>query len=108
LVKSAGHRAKLPRSLRPLFPEIDITRIDANRDSRFVIARVLETGLMVDVAWCVQHYGLDRIHSFFRDEGDPSLSPRTIALGRLVLGARNERWAAPRRSQLHNVAPWPG
>lgn len=91
-----------------LFPEVDRRSIDADRDSRYVLARVLETGCMEDVAWCVRHYGYDRIRTFFRDEGDPSLTPKTIALWRLALGARNERWAASSRSRLHKLAPWPG
>lgn len=72
-----------------------------------VIARVLERGRLADVAICVRTYGLGRIHRFFRDEGDPELTPRTIALWRLVLGAREEPWATSPRSRLTNVAPWP-
>jgi hypothetical protein len=100
-------RRKLPKSFAPLFPEVDLHRIDPERDARFVLARVLEKGLMADVAWCVRQYGFDRIHRFFRDEGDPTISPRTIAAWRLVLDARNEPWAESRRSRLRNVAPWP-
>jgi hypothetical protein len=63
---------------------------------------------MRDVAWCIRHYGLPRIHRFFRDEGDPSLTPRTIALWRVALDARDEAWAVSPRSRLHSAAPWPG
>jgi hypothetical protein len=101
-------RRRLPRTFAPLFPEIDLRRLDVQRDARVVLARVLEHGRMEDVAWCVRHYGLDRIHTFFRDEGDPSLSPKTIAAWRLVLDARNETWVQSRRSALRSVAPWPG
>jgi hypothetical protein len=91
-----------------LFPEIDLATLDAERDARLVIARILEQGRMTEVTWCVKHYGRARIHRFFRDEGDPSLSPRTIALWRGVLGARGEPWAVTRRSRLRKLAPWPG
>jgi hypothetical protein len=89
-----------------LFPEIDRRAIDVGRDSRYILARILEFGRMEDVAWCVRQYGYNRIRTFFRDEGDPSLSQKTIALWRLVLNAPNETWATPRRSRLHKVAPW--
>jgi hypothetical protein len=102
-----SRRTKLPRSLAWLFPEIDLRVIVPDRDARFILARVLESGRMEDVAWCVQHYGYDRIHLFFREEGDPSLSPKTVALWRLVLDARSEPWATSRRSRLRSVAPWP-
>ena len=62
---------------------------------------------MEDVRWCVKHFGLPRIHRFFREEGHAELSPRTIALWRAALNAKEERWARPRRSRLPNVAPWP-
>lgn len=91
-----------------LFPEADRRVIEVERDSRYILARVLEFGRMQDVAWCVRRYGYDRIRTFFRDEGDPSLSQKTIALWRLALEAPNEKWATSRRSRLHKVAPWPG
>jgi len=55
----------------------------------------------------MDRYGLERIHRFFRDEGDPEISPRTIAFWRLILDAREEPWATSRRSQRTNIAPWP-
>jgi hypothetical protein len=72
-----------------------------------VLARVLEHGRMSEVAWCARHYGLDRIHAFLRDGGVSSLSPKTLALWRLVLDARHEKWARSPRSRLRNIAPWP-
>jgi hypothetical protein len=98
----------LPSSMGWLFPETARSAIKVDRDARYVLARVLEFGRMQDVAWCVRHYGYDRIRTFFRDEGDPSLSQKTIALWRVALDARNETWATSRRSRLHKLAPWPG
>jgi hypothetical protein len=107
-VARTHHRRTLPRSLAWLFPEADPSAIEVDRDARYVLARVLEFGRMRDVAWCVRHYGYDRIHTFFRSEGDPSLTPKTVALWRLVLDARDESWAQSRRSRLRKLAPWPG
>jgi hypothetical protein len=96
----------MPRSLAWLFPEVALGALDPARDARFILARVLESGTLADVAWCVQRYGLVRIHEFFRDEGDPTLSPRTIALWRAALDARGESWKTSPRSHLDKAAPW--
>lgn len=62
---------------------------------------------MEDVRWCVQHYGLPRIHRFFREEAHPEVSPKTIKLWRTALNAKEETWRRPRRSQLSSTVPWP-
>lgn len=98
----------LPRSLAWLFPEHRLARLDPERDARLILARALEQGRLVDVRWCVQHYGLQRIHQFLRDEAHPEISPKTMALWRAALNAQEERWRRPRRSRLHSAAPWPG
>jgi hypothetical protein len=91
-----------------LFPETTLSKLDAERDARLVIARVVERGRLAEVRWCVGRYGLDRIHHFFRDEAHPEVSSRTIALWRVVFDAREEPWARSPRSRLASVAPWPG
>lgn len=101
-------RVALPRSLAWLFPEHRVSDLDPERDARIVLARVLEHGRMRDVRWCVRRYGLPRIHRFLRDEAHPEISPRTIALWRAALNAKDETWRVPRRSRLSSAAPWPG
>lgn len=101
-------RVAVPDTVAWLFPEYARTELDPGRDARLVLARVLEQGRMEDVRWCVGRYGLERIHRFLREEGHPEISPRTIALWRAALGAKDERWAIPRRSRLRSAAPWPG
>jgi hypothetical protein len=97
----------LPKSLAWLFPEHALRDLDAERDARLVLARLLEHGRLQDVRWAVKRYGLERIHRFFREESSPELSARTIGLWRVALGARDEPWATSRRSQLRSAAPWP-
>lgn len=112
MVARSGRRrptaSRVPRSMAWLFPETTPARLDPERDARLVIARVVERGRLADVRWCMRRYGLDRIHRFFREEAHPELSPRTIALWRVVLDARKEPWATSRRSRLASSAPWPG
>ena len=44
-----------------LFWDVDLANLDAERNARFIIGRVLEMGEWKD--WCavVRHYGMDRI-----------------------------------------------
>ena len=98
----------ISRDLGWLFPELELSKLDVRRDARLILARVLEHGRLQDVRWCVRHYGLPRIHRFFREECHPEISPRTIALWRAVLNARDETWARSPRSRLSSAAPWPG
>ena len=97
----------MPQSLAWLFPEYEIGDLDPERDARLILARVLEQGRLLEVRWAAQHYGLARIHRFFRDEAPAELSPRTIALWRVALKAKHEPWTTSRRSRLRSAAPWP-
>jgi len=98
----------ISRDLAWLFPEHELSNLDLRRDSRLILARVLEHGRLRDVRWCVRQYGLPRIHRFFREESHPEISPRTIALWRAALNAHGETWTRSRRSLLSSAAPWPG
>ncbi|MBW2533365.1 MAG: hypothetical protein JRI55_17875 [Deltaproteobacteria bacterium] len=98
----------IPPAMAWLFPEHEPSRLNAARDKRLILARVLEQGRMQDVRWCVRHYGLSEIHRFFREDAHPEISDKTVALWRVALRARDEHWRSPRRSRLRSVAPWPG
>jgi hypothetical protein len=94
--------------MRWLFWEVDVDSLDADRDADFVLARLLEFGRMADVRWAMKHYGLDRIHRFFREVGHPELSGRTLAFWRAVFQAEDEPWQAPPDWRRNSNAPWSG
>ncbi|MCC6875525.1 MAG: hypothetical protein IT378_14560 [Sandaracinaceae bacterium] len=99
--------ARVPKSLGWLFPEVSVARLDAERDAEYLLARILERGRLDDVRWCIRRYGLERIHHFLRNVGHPELSARTLNYWRVVLRAKDERWATSPSWRRHSGAPWP-
>src|ERR1041385_8513801 len=97
---------RLPRSLLWLFWDVDAPKLDVERDRDFILARVLERGRFDDVLWALHRYGKTDIHAFLRDHGNSELSARTLAFWRVVLRAKEETWAKPRRFRETNVARW--
>ena len=96
----------IPRAQRWLFWEVDVSRLDVDRDADSILARILEHGRMVDVRWVLRRYGNERIHRFFREVGHPELTPRTLAFWRAYFKAENETWASPPAWRQSNSAPW--
>ena len=99
---------RLPRSLAWLFPEIDLARIDAERDSNLVLTRVLERGRMVDVEWCLARYGLEGIRAFFRRAPHPEISERTARFWRVVLKEEDQIWPSSPSFRRSSAVHWPG
>lgn len=100
--------ARVPASMRWLFPDVDAEGLDPEQHADFILPRVLERGRLVDVHWCIRRYGLDGIHRFLRDVGHPELSARTLRFWRLVLHAEDERWAESPSWRRRSAAPWHG
>jgi squalene cyclase len=97
---------KPPRAHHWLFWDVDPSQLELTADRDYILARVLEFGRLDDVKWVLSCYGMDGVHTFLRDRGHPELSRRTLTFWRVVLNAKQERWATSRRSRETNVAPW--
>lgn len=97
---------QMPISMRALFWDTRLTRIDPERDADFVLARVLEFGRLCDVRWLIRRYGLDRIHHFLATSGHPELTRRTIAFWRAALHAEDETWRNPPAFRRSSSAYW--
>lgn len=97
---------RLPKSMRWLFWESTLGRIDAERDADYVLARVLEFGTMREVRWAVRHYGRAKLLEFFRRTHQPEVSARTRAFWRIALHAENEKWATPSAFRQDSSAYW--
>ena len=95
-----------PARMKHLFWDTRLTRIDLVRDESYVMARVLEFGLMRDVRWLMKRYGLPAIHRFLAASGHPELSPRTLAFWRVALNAEDETWRAPPAFRRNSSAYW--
>jgi hypothetical protein len=96
----------IPASSRWIFWDVDPATIQLERDANGVLARVLERGCSVDVAWLIQTYGLERIHSFFREVWAPEVSERTRGFWRAFFEAEDETWAAPPAFRRNNSSLW--
>ena len=96
----------LPKRMHWLFWELDPKKIDLNRDADYVIARIVENGMLAEVQWLISKYGLDRIHEFFRSVGHPELSARTVSFWRAFFKAGDERWAEPPNWRKASSVPW--
>jgi hypothetical protein len=95
-----------PRSMKPLFWNVDLDAVDVDRDVDFVLTRVLERGKMADVRWVIRRYGIDRIHRFFRAAPRPELSRRTLQFWRVALRAKGEKWPEGPAFRRLSSAPW--
>ncbi len=97
---------RLPAGMRFLFQEVDLASWRPDEHPDHVMARILERGRLVDVQWLIEHYGMARIHRFFRDVGHVELSPRTLTFWRCALDAKEEAWAEPPAWKRRSSAPW--
>ena len=78
----------LPKRLGPLFPEYDISKINAGRDKTLVISRVLETGGRDEIKWDFKRYSLGELADFIKEDVRRLLGSRSLRLWSLVLGAK--------------------
>lgn len=92
--------------MRWLFWETSLARVDLDRDSEYVLARILEFGTMREVRWAVRHYGRAQLLAFFRHTHHPEISDRTRAFWRVALDAENETWATPSAFRKNSSAYW--
>ena len=97
---------RLPRTTVHLFWNVDVANLEIERDSDFILTRILERGRMVDVEWALDTYGLDRVRRFFRAAPRPELSRRTIQFWRVALDAKEERWPEAPPWRRNSSAPW--
>lgn len=87
---------------------MSVTKLDPERDSRFILGRVLERGRMRDVEWCVGRYRRAGIRRFFRESAHTEISPRTRRYWRVVLGAQEESWPDVPSFRKSSRALYPG
>ncbi|MBI4699698.1 MAG: hypothetical protein HY744_00800 [Deltaproteobacteria bacterium] len=99
---------RLPRRLGWLFWEMDSAQVDLARDADYVIARIVEHGTLAEVKWAVRHYGIERIHHFFRSAGHPELSARTRGFWRAFFHAGDEPWPERPSWRQRSAVHWPG
>ena len=87
---------------------MDPASLDLGAHQRFVLARILERGRLVDVRWVLRQYGEAAVLDFMRHSGHAELSPRTRAFWRAYFSAKDETWESPPSWRMSSAAPWPG
>ena len=96
----------IQKDMHWLFWDVDVEIVDIDRDATYILARVLERGRLKDVKWAIQTYGLQRIHTFFKQTGHPCVSKRTLTFWRAFFNAREEKWQLKAPFRTSNSAPW--
>lgn len=91
-----------------LFWDVALDQLDLQRDSTYVLSRVLERGRMLDVRWVVRHYGLDAIRGFFESDYHSEISERTLSLWRAFFGVARGEWPTQPGFRRTNAALWFG
>ncbi|MCC7387122.1 MAG: hypothetical protein IT384_35140 [Deltaproteobacteria bacterium] len=97
---------RLPKKLKWVFWEVDFDDLDSEEDADYILGRILEFSRLAEVQWAIATYGMDRIHHFFRESGDPELSERTIQFWRAVFRAEKEPWRSPPAWRKTSSVPW--
>ena len=78
---------RLPAHLAELFPEYDVSELNAGRDQVLVIARVLEHGGQKALRWLLRRYRPDELLRFMRADSARLLSPRSLRFWSLYFEA---------------------
>ena len=80
----------LPKRLGSLFPEYDLSKLNAGRDKTLVLSRVLENGGLDEIKWAFKRYSRGELSGFIKEDGARLLGSRSLRLWSLVLGAKPE------------------
>ena len=78
----------LPKRLGPLFPEYDISKLNAGRDKTLIISRMLENGGQDEIKWVFKRYTRGELAGFIEQDGARLLGSRSLRLWALVLGVK--------------------
>jgi len=98
--------AALPDDVARLLWDIDLERLDADRDRSLVFERVMARGTWEAMKWLRRRYPATALADFVRSRGPRVLSPRDLAYWALVCdveipaaeqraGGGRPRWAGP-------------
>lgn len=78
LKKSPCFVQPLPEFLAPLFPEYDLSDLNAGRFRNLIINRILEWGSLKQVKWLMRRYLKKDVRRAIREDGQRFLSNRAL------------------------------
>jgi hypothetical protein len=76
--------APIPDAVARLLWDVDLQRLDLDRDSFVVFERVMSRGTWEAMKWLRERYPVGELADFVRDRGRRVLSPRDLAYWALV------------------------
>jgi len=79
-------RERFPASVLRLLWDVDHESIDADRDRRLILERVMTRGTWDAMCWLRQRYSAGEIAEFLRSDAARNLSPRDVAYWSLIAG----------------------
>ena len=68
----------IPAKLKTLFPEYEVSRLNAGRDRMLLISRVLDRGRLKDVRWLIGRLPKRDILRFLKEDGARLMSRRSL------------------------------
>lgn len=91
---------EIPTSLKQYFWDVDLGLLDTNRDSRFILERILEKGNDNAVRWLEQVYPYDQVAKVVTDSR--RLSPKS----RNYWGIKLHLWSTWNQSVAQPAPIW--
>ena len=91
-----------PESLRWLFWDTDLEKVDCDAHAAYVIERVTGYGDLKDWRWLLNRYGADKIRAVIG--ASRRISPKSVNLWRLLLDIPKEEIACLRKSFQRKAA----
>lgn len=100
-------REKVPSSLRPLFWDVKLSDLDANRHRDFILARLLEYGDTKALRWARRCYSRNEFIDFLENRGADVLPIRVLLFWAKIFGAKKAETHA-KSSWRRRASNWPG
>ncbi len=95
---------QLPEEFYRFFWDCDPRQLSIERNTDQILTRLLDYGDLVAARWALRTYGEERIRQYLMTRGRTTLSRKTIAFWRVLLGVEDEPCLQP--SSLERSRPF--
>lgn len=92
----------VPHLLQTLFPEHEVSRLNAGRDKVLILGRVLANGGLSNLRWLLKRYGRAAVRRFLEEDASRLLDSRALRLWSLCFRAQPKSPPSWRRT----ADPW--
>lgn len=95
---------QLPKEFHRFFWDCDPQQLATGRHADQILTRLLDYGDLAAARWALRTYGEERIRQYLLSRGRKTLSRKTIAFWRALLGLEDESCLQP--SSLQRSRPF--